>query len=900
MRADPNLKSTLYETWRKRQASSLANRFDKGEIEASARTFFRAAPIAINGALICGPVVASNNYSSVLKALDRKVLGVETESGGIFQAAQDTRIPALTIRGISDYADAEKSELEELMQGQAREIASSNAVTFLTQQLHNPEFLAILKSEREHRVGETIPGILAKLPAENPTTRLIKEVGNEIDLKLKELCPEFSLTQKGYHLPSPRLKPMRLNDDPRESKVVDILEAVEANSIVFVDAPRNYPDLALPWIWGDALTVSTLSNSQIIPIVLDANGLRPPSTIQQLIPNIIAEMEGNDGVQLVFIIYNVNPSSRSRSNHLVREIKQYPKARVVLITRGEGNLLVQHDIVRQTGGRAYSLCDVSFLSISNFIQTAFDLATSEAEVIAFKLKLTFSKFKLSAHPTYFAGIPRQMLYALLEANRRAELIQLAVDGYLTLIAAEDEERIHLNRSTRARYLARLAIELEVEKKNLSQAELVEFTRQFAREFDFDDLEPLSFINSFVQKGILQFKEERVGFTLPFVRSYLLATALCNDGALAQRYFDFAAEDFDFETFDLYAELGPSAQIIRDVEDNLDKSIGNLASEKEGGEEFLFSSKIRPALLEQSDRLGDLRINVQEAIRRLQERADDGEAKQKLLDIMDNANTEVEQKVLGNSPQAKGAGKAAAVVEIEGILRNWRVANVLLGAAAQRLPGTTKQRLAALLAVGGAAVADRLTRLYAAVEFKEIKTKVLNSNDVDTFLSRFESDDVKGQVRLQLGYLIDFIELYMLALPFRAVLNDLCDQSGDKVLSGSVDRAVVPEGLASLIRSTWLADLDSGRALPRLRAQLSEMPFAPFLRIALVQHLLARVYWIHSNTFDREKLLDAAGEVIKVFGATFNKRHLEQWLGKRDAEEAETLSPPDATRPPATS
>jgi hypothetical protein len=631
--------------------------------------------------------------------------------------------------------------------------------------------------------------------------------------------------------------------------------------------------------------VGTLGNKQIMPIVIDADDFRPPTSIQKLISNAVSDFQSDESVQLIFIIYNVNPASRSRSNHLIQEIKSMPNAKFILITRGEGTLLLQHELVRQTAGRAHSLCDVSFLAISNFLEAAFEIATSDAEVIAFKLKTTFSRFKLSAHPTYFAGLPRQMLYGLLEANRRAELIQLAVDGYLTVIASLDLEGARLNRSTRARYLARLAVELEVEKRTFSQVELVKFTQDFAHEFDFDDLEPFSFINSFVQKGLLQFRNERVGFTLPFIRSYLLASALCADSALAIRYFDFSADDFDFETFDLYSELGASNEIVAEVEDRLENRIKKINWE-EGEKEFLFSSKIRPALLAESRRLGELRINVQEAIRRLQERADDGEAKQKLLDVIDNANTEFEQKLGG---QEKNLERTPATLELEGILRDWRVANVLLGAAAQRLPGATKQRLASLLSIGGAALANRLTRLYAGVEFKEIKSNVLNSKQCSEFLDSFQSEDVKGQVKLQIGYIIDFIELFMLALPFRAVLNDLCDQSGDKVLAGSVAKAEVPDGLESLVQSTWLADLDSTRALPRLRQQLAKMPFAPFLRIALTQHLLSRVYWVHARTIDREKLLEAAGEVIKIFGQTLDKRQLERWLDRPD-EDGEEQDP----------
>jgi hypothetical protein len=328
---------------------------------------------------------------------------------------------------------------------------------------------------------------------------------------------------------------------------------------------------------------------------------------------------------------------------------------------------------------------------------------------------------------------------------------------------------------------------------------------------------------------------------------------------------------------LYSELGASEDIVKGVEERLDRHIQKIRAEGET-QEFLLSDKLRPALLQKSDRLGEIRANIQRRILRLQDKSDDGRGKQKLLDIADNANAEVEQNV-SDVPTGSEPKKGASAAELEGLLRDWRVANVLLGAAAQSLPGATKQRLSALLVVGGAAIADRLTRLYAAVDFQVVKAKAMSSNEVDAFLSAYSSGIDKEQLRQLVGYLIDFVELYVLALPFRTVLNDLCDQSGDKVLSGSVDRAIVPEGLASLLHSTWLLDLDSKKAMRRLRKQLSKIPLPPFLRITLAHHFLSRVYWRHWNEVDRSQGLEAAAETIKAFGAMLRKDELGRWIGK---------------------
>jgi hypothetical protein len=70
----------------------------------------------------------------------------------------------------------------------------------------------------------------------------------------------------------------------------------------------------------------------------------------------------------------------------------------------------------------FQLSGVSFLEIAHFVQKNFGMTGSEAEVIALRLRDTFRSFDLSAHPTHFAGISRGIVSALLQANRRAELI----------------------------------------------------------------------------------------------------------------------------------------------------------------------------------------------------------------------------------------------------------------------------------------------------------------------------------------------------------------------------------------------------------------------------------------------------------------------------------------------
>jgi nucleoside phosphorylase len=73
-------------------------------------------PKVREGTIACGNVSASPDYNEAVRATDRKVLAIETESGGLFFAARQHNVPAFTVRGISDYAGIDKNVSSERLE----------------------------------------------------------------------------------------------------------------------------------------------------------------------------------------------------------------------------------------------------------------------------------------------------------------------------------------------------------------------------------------------------------------------------------------------------------------------------------------------------------------------------------------------------------------------------------------------------------------------------------------------------------------------------------------------------------------------------------------------------------------------------------------------------------------
>src|SRR6516162_9431910 len=103
---------TKYETWQQEREEFVHQALDLPVISRNRKTERIGRPKTRYGTIACGSVSKSDIYNQKLRALDRKVLAIETESGGVFEAAAAAGVPGLTIRGISDYADERKSELE--------------------------------------------------------------------------------------------------------------------------------------------------------------------------------------------------------------------------------------------------------------------------------------------------------------------------------------------------------------------------------------------------------------------------------------------------------------------------------------------------------------------------------------------------------------------------------------------------------------------------------------------------------------------------------------------------------------------------------------------------------------------------------------------------------------------
>ncbi|MFO1112471.1 MAG: hypothetical protein U1E38_10475 [Rhodospirillales bacterium] len=117
--------------------------------------YSRSSPYLQTCHFASGVVLASDNFN--VKTRDRELKVIETEGAGVARACFEHEYPApfLIIRGISDFADARKSQLERSSKGQWRELAAHNAFALLNEMLRDLNFLDRLpKALEESRVNQ--------------------------------------------------------------------------------------------------------------------------------------------------------------------------------------------------------------------------------------------------------------------------------------------------------------------------------------------------------------------------------------------------------------------------------------------------------------------------------------------------------------------------------------------------------------------------------------------------------------------------------------------------------------------------------------------------------------------------------------------------------------------------
>jgi nucleoside phosphorylase len=137
--------------WHQASARDLTELVPKEKVRTALveKGLVRGTPSMMDAHLASGPVVgAAQQFTEWLrKSRDRNLKALEMESAGLMDAAMKRVEPARTliIRGISDYGDQRKKQLDKVGEGALRRYAMRNATRLLFQLMETGVLPGLMK-----------------------------------------------------------------------------------------------------------------------------------------------------------------------------------------------------------------------------------------------------------------------------------------------------------------------------------------------------------------------------------------------------------------------------------------------------------------------------------------------------------------------------------------------------------------------------------------------------------------------------------------------------------------------------------------------------------------------------------------------------------------------------------
>ncbi len=822
------------------------------------------------GPIVSGPVVASGAFRKTLKAIDRKVLAVETESSGVFRAAKRLEIPCVTIRGISDHADINKNALERTTKNAARELASKNAVRYLVLQLNNPQFMRIAVANRDRSNSPASSGM-------GKNESLLYRACVQIDEYLKAMSPEYKSRPNGANLPIPRVRKQIYDGkfETEDFRPQEILESLREDRRLYIQIPKSFPNQTLAWSIAQSILKSDIDGKQILPVVFSGEEIIPPSKgVQHAAGFDLFSPDLREYFVPVIIVSEPVFHSSTRVNYLIAELSKFADPLIVVsradsptehIDRLKADLFLVDHIA----------APVPFKEIAGYLESAFEMTADEADSVAMRLDDTFTKFRLHTHPAYFVGLQEATIDALISANQRGELIQLAVDGLLSFAVVFDESKVKLSRTTREEFLTELVYCLKVEGLPLSRVDVEQMIVQMGQAKSLE-VEAAEFLRGYFSVGLLYEFDGLVKFSVPYVEAYLLSEKLRKNPEAAKSYFDPSKDVFDYFTFDLYVERGPDSGVVDNV-----ITFGKYVLSLCGSDPNVFLTReVRPRALATTRLLLDFAGKMTNAVNKLAATSSSSETRSEKQRLIDARNT-VRGEVASRDDKRRVELPPEKKAEYERLDRLARASTLLatmVGSGAERLSGAQKVEVAGLVLPVYERFLHHWTRDRLSVNFEDVRSDLLSEESIDKLIEEFDLyDGNREEITHNLSTFIDDQEMRLLSGPAGFLLSNLAQLAGVRSLR-PVFSALRPENdIERIIRDVWLMDVEHNDGKRELKKDFQQYKGSDLLRLVVTNHLMYRIFWHHWQKESKTAFAEVARYAIAPLGITTNKDHARRML-----------------------
>lgn len=825
------------------------------------------------GPIVCGPVSVSREFNNQLKDIDRKVLAIETESGGVFRVCADKGIPALTIRGISDKADKNKSTLETSLKSDLRYLAMQNACAFLQAMLKNKAFLDEASRHASQRT-ET-----KQMPSDDSSPQNHFRVAQDaINTYLEKASADFKSRPVSAPLPLPRIRRASLSEavGDADETPLSIFDALSEDRRVFIKIPRSYPEKHLAWYVAASLLNNEIDGKQILPVVLDADAVTPPRrTLRNEIGEALWKALDDPTFRSVLIVSEPDFDSATKSHFLTQNLAELGSIPIIVVSKAESPIETIDAFKIANGLTEYLTASMPLAEIANYLEKAFDMVPEEADVVATRLDDTFSKFRLHTHPAYFIGLQETVLDDLIAANQRAELIQLAVDGILTFVVANDSSLSKLSRTSREEFLSELSFAMRVRKESFTKVDLIGRAESFGKRKALE-LDPIEFVRGFFLFGLLNDVGGKVEFSLPFLEAFLLSELLRMDPGSAKEYFNPSQDDFDQFTFDLYCELGADECVVNHI---VEFAV-NALSACEDVPNILSGKAVVPRALSSSAAMVALAKQMGEATEKMTGEPSSPNIRQEKQRLVD-AREAVSERVGAEKNAIRKAPPEEAKAEfkmLDDLSISCTLLATMIGSGAERLEGVPKRRIAALLLTSSERFLHMWTKNRNRINFDHIRQNILSDDSIKGLIETLDLfEDRQEEVRKSLSLFVDDQELRLLTGPLATILHRTAIYAGVRNLRPVVTSAKPKNNMEEILRAVWLMEIDANLGKDATKKAFRGFKGASLVRLTTASHFMWRIFWHHWRMGSRVSFAETAKAVLAPMGLVTADEHKSKML-----------------------
>lgn len=318
----------LYEDWHQSSSEQLERLIPSPKrTELEEKGFIRNKPEIVSGHVASGPIVsAAEGFQSWLKSRDRSLLCIEMESAGFLAAIFDKEMKPATIvvRGISDFGDTRKSELDRIGKGAVRKVAALNAIDLLFR-LADADALPRCKEAQAHPVAAS----------------------DRLDLSLQMSIERCKSRWEALQVP------VELSRDlAGDSSIGRLPDALRANigGVKVVMAPLGSgKTLCAERLYQEAIQNAQADRASPLPVFLDCNSLAG-QTLESVARQQTSEIGDPVARGVELIVDELNCLSQHRAIDLIGQARvlsrTWPNTRCHIFSRPRDYHVTQSDLSR--------------------------------------------------------------------------------------------------------------------------------------------------------------------------------------------------------------------------------------------------------------------------------------------------------------------------------------------------------------------------------------------------------------------------------------------------------------------------------------------------------------------------------------------------------------------------